>query len=465
MSTLYRARVVRIDESGVYVEITELGAGAEWGPLEMLPIILAAGDPVLVGSINNVMEDLALLGKLVTEVPDPTIPANGKVILVYENETARTAASLTLVSGLTTWLDDEQRLDVYTDEGTPGWVSNYGVKGGILSLPVGTKTGVGIPAPGSTFDVAVGTSTDFGMQLAVTGDGFKRWRVNAAGMLEWGPGNVATDVNLYRSAANTLRTDDSFVVMGDQTINQNLGVNGTSTLTGAVTAVANASIGGVLTVTGNVVANAAATVAGLLTASTDLTVGDDLTVTDDASIGGDLTVTGNLTVGGDLTVTGDLAVSGIGERRFIICPNGQTSTDATNWVSVTNATITLKAGATYWMSNHFSYDGPTASDFQHRWTSSSGSVLTERNTLSPSAASAAGASTDVQSVNLLRHGLTTARAEQGFGGSSFPTVWEFVYVLNPTGSQQTITLQFMQATAGGGTSTYKGGYIVIDRVA
>lgn len=46
----------------------------------------------------------------------------------------------------------------------------------------------------------------------VTGDANPRFQINADGTLNWGPGNAALDTNLYRSAANTLRTDDSFIV-------------------------------------------------------------------------------------------------------------------------------------------------------------------------------------------------------------------------------------------------------------
>lgn len=47
----------------------------------------------------------------------------------------------------------------------------------------------------------------------VTGDTVDRFVVNADGKIEWGPGNGALDTNLYRSAANTLTTDDSLQVL------------------------------------------------------------------------------------------------------------------------------------------------------------------------------------------------------------------------------------------------------------
>jgi len=43
-----------------------------------------------------------------------------------------------------------------------------------------------------------------------TSDLFARFKITASGRLEWGDGNSETDVNLYRSAANVLTTDDAF---------------------------------------------------------------------------------------------------------------------------------------------------------------------------------------------------------------------------------------------------------------
>ncbi|CAL9665083.1 hypothetical protein SUDANB1_07170 [Streptomyces sp. enrichment culture] len=59
-------------------------------------------------------------------------------------------------------------------------------------------------------------------QATVSGDTTNRYRVLADGKTEWGPGNAARDVNLYRSSAGVLRTDQSLHVT------QNLRMNTTS---------------------------------------------------------------------------------------------------------------------------------------------------------------------------------------------------------------------------------------------
>lgn len=213
MSTLYRARVVRVDTTGAYVEVSELGSGVEWGPLEMSPILVAVGDSVLVGSINDIVEDLALIAPLVTD--PPVAPPVGSEILFFENEAARTAAGLTLVSGLATWLDDEQRLDVYTDEGTPGWVQSYGFKANQMILPDTHKIGLGNGFPSARLDFTSALNWYPILGSNVAADSQKRWSVDADGNTQWGPGNAALDAFLKRVGAGQLRMDTYLGVGGD----------------------------------------------------------------------------------------------------------------------------------------------------------------------------------------------------------------------------------------------------------
>lgn len=73
-------------------------------------------------------------------------------------------------------------------------------------------------------------------QATVSGDTTNRYRVLADGKTEWGPGNAARDVNLYRSSAGVLRTDQSLHIV------QNLRMNTTSLGGGVgVIGVANAT--------------------------------------------------------------------------------------------------------------------------------------------------------------------------------------------------------------------------------
>lgn len=61
-------------------------------------------------------------------------------------------------------------------------------------------------------------STDSAVEARVTGDGNARWFTRISGEMWWGAGSSVADTNLYRSAANTLKTDDSFIISGDLTV-------------------------------------------------------------------------------------------------------------------------------------------------------------------------------------------------------------------------------------------------------
>ena len=61
---------------------------------------------------------------------------------------------------------------------------------------------------------ALGSAATPFVRIKVTGDTQNRFLLNADGAMFWGSGAVADDVKLYRSAANVLKTDDSFHVAG-----------------------------------------------------------------------------------------------------------------------------------------------------------------------------------------------------------------------------------------------------------
>ena len=143
----------------------------------------------------------------------------------------------------------------------------------------------------------------------VTGDTKERWELHSDGLMEWGPGgSTETDTNLYRSAANVLRTADSFIVdtnvgigtsvpraplevvgniygsgnvgLGSTAPSQKIDVVGTvkatnfvGSLTGTASAVANDSVALGTSTTGNYVAAATASRGLLLTGTEAGTLG------------------------------------------------------------------------------------------------------------------------------------------------------------------------------------------------
>jgi hypothetical protein len=65
---------------------------------------------------------------------------------------------------------------------------------------------VGTPLRG----IAFSTVSDEAVSALVSGDAFPRIRIDAGGRLTWSSGSATGDTTLYRSAANTLFTDDVF---------------------------------------------------------------------------------------------------------------------------------------------------------------------------------------------------------------------------------------------------------------
>lgn len=74
----------------------------------------------------------------------------------------------------------------------------------------GTETVTGLKNFTGGVGLIGASSTAITHAAYVTGDTANRFAVHADGKIEWGTGAGALDTNLYRSAANTLKTDDDF---------------------------------------------------------------------------------------------------------------------------------------------------------------------------------------------------------------------------------------------------------------
>ena len=63
------------------------------------------------------------------------------------------------------------------------------------------------------------TAADSALEVSVSSDTQPRLRIDAGGKYTWGAGGTsAGDTNLYRSAADTLKTDDAFIAAGGLTV-------------------------------------------------------------------------------------------------------------------------------------------------------------------------------------------------------------------------------------------------------
>ncbi len=66
------------------------------------------------------------------------------------------------------------------------------------------------------------TAGGVAIQSGLSSEGTNRWSMNTSGRMEWGSGSATRDTNLYRNAANELRTDDKFTA----SLGVNLGAAG-----------------------------------------------------------------------------------------------------------------------------------------------------------------------------------------------------------------------------------------------
>lgn len=115
----------------------------------------------------------------------------------------------------------------YSGAVTFSGVANLNGGGALVGTFSGSPTLSGTVTHSGVLQSTRATSTDVALGVQVLADTFDRFRVYASGLQEWGSGAAARDTNLYRTAADTLRTDDSFQVGGD------LSITGTVTGTGA----------------------------------------------------------------------------------------------------------------------------------------------------------------------------------------------------------------------------------------
>jgi hypothetical protein len=79
--------------------------------------------------------------------------------------------------------------------------------------------------PGNLIRSSRANANDSLIEGRVTGDSSARWFVDESGMTWWGSGSAVQDTNLYRSAANTLKTDDNLIVGLGLTVSGSISAN------------------------------------------------------------------------------------------------------------------------------------------------------------------------------------------------------------------------------------------------
>lgn len=162
-------------------------------------------------------------------------------------------------------------------------------------------------------------------RIGVPSDTQDRHNVDANGKHSWGSGAIAPDTNLYRSNADTLQTDDSFVQLGENR----------SIRTGASDISYRAGVGGDAFSRYTVAADGTQNW-GTGAAATDVTMGR-------AAVG-KLGITGDLAVSGTITATTSTVTGTAGVGNLNV--TNQTFTTFTpNWSGIGTATFTRNFGA------------------------------------------------------------------------------------------------------------------------
>ena len=108
-----------------------------------------------------------------------------------------------------------------------------------LDLTSGKQVNIGGSSSVASVAVLASATGDDIISTRLSGDTQSRFLIEADGAIFWGAGGAsAADVKLYRSAADTLKTDDSLIV------GTNLTVSGSGSITGALAVTGNLTVSG-----------------------------------------------------------------------------------------------------------------------------------------------------------------------------------------------------------------------------
>jgi hypothetical protein len=146
--------------------------------------------------------DLAVGFQVVTSSTRPSAPYPGKPI-TESNTSYRTYFSNGTAPASGSWVEIP---------------NSSGTFGGDLVLSGSSAIDIGGAANGGGYGVLGSSATSDVLYSKVSGDSVGRFYVSADGAHQWGSGAATRDTNLYRSAANTLKTDDDLVVAGGLTV-------------------------------------------------------------------------------------------------------------------------------------------------------------------------------------------------------------------------------------------------------
>lgn len=194
------------------------------------------------------------------------------------------------------------------------------------------------------------TASDTAVEIGPSSSATPNFAIDAGGKLKWSSGSATADTNLYRSAANVLKTDDSFDVASGNTYK----INGSDVLTG--TSLGSSVVSSSLTSVGTLTSLNAATPSftGPMTIGGRTDIQQIREVVNNVTISAG-TVTCNYNNGGIFYVD-----AGVGATTFTLDMTNL-PTDNNYAVSVT---LIVKQGATQGIPTVIKANGSTVT---HRW--------------------------------------------------------------------------------------------------
>lgn len=201
------------------------------------------------------------------------------------------ASSSTVVTNYKVTGDANPRQTV-TAAGTISWGDGTAAVDTILSRVSGPALNLN-----ANYQSTRSATSGVAFNSLVTGDTFDRYRIYADGLNEWGPGNAARDTNLYRSAANVLKTDDSLIVAIDLTVNGNItnstGIRYRATVTGSTSITFASATSNTSSISFGTTFASAPTVLAMINSGAGSTVGWTVRALNITTTGCDLSVSTN----------------------------------------------------------------------------------------------------------------------------------------------------------------------------
>lgn len=119
-----------------------------------------------------------------------------------------TSAARIIVSGSTPWNFTESKVKIGT-AGSPA--SRLHVEESTDAVCLTIKNTLASANGAAMLLMQNGTAGATAIQTGLTGEGVNRYSMNTSGRMDWGSGSATRDTNLYRTAADKLKTDDMFI--------------------------------------------------------------------------------------------------------------------------------------------------------------------------------------------------------------------------------------------------------------